>query len=292
MNSFPRITIIAAFLFFSLINIAIAQDQMILTNADELKVKVIEIGIEDISYKRADNLDGPVFKIPKKEVFLVVFGNGTTWKGEHQNKENQRTESEFSKQRSYNKSLHLIRDTTHHHLVIFHLGAPEINVETNLRLFLHGGLSYEWQLIGNFFGLRVMPYYSIAVASLKIVGKNYGKIGISLSPRFYVKNRRSTQFYLGLEGTYASYLVDDSDENELPWKAYIGGVNMLIGGHITQKSNFNLNVELGLGYKATVHTFDERVGWTNVYVSSTETIDQFVAFVRFGFGGRIRGKKK
>ncbi len=266
-----------------------AQDQLILKSAEDKNVRVLEIGTNEISYKPLDNLDGPVYKISKSEVFLIIFENGTTWKSDLKQVETT-NESGFSKQRKMKKSLYLVKDTTHHHIVSFHLGAPDFNIDKNLHLFLLGGFSYEWQPKGNLFGIRVMPYYTISVASLSIVGKNKGKVGVTLSPRFYVKNWKSSQFYVGLEGLYGRYLVDSSDRSSRPWTGHAGGVNFLFGGQVTQKSNFNLNIEVGLGYHATLYTYEERVGWPAVYETRTDKINQFVVFVRFGLGGRIRSK--
>ena len=288
-------TLLLAIMFLSIlifsIDKAFGQDQMILKNAEEKNVKVLEVGTNEISYKPEDNLDGPVYKISKNEVFLIIFENGTTWKPELKEGE-ATTETGFAKQRRMKKSLFLVKDTTHHHIVSFHLGAPDLNIDKNLHLFLLAGLSYEWQPKGNIFGIRVMPYYTIAVASLSIVGKNKGKVGLSLSPRFYLKNWKSSQFYVGLEGVYGSYLVDDSNRNDRPWAGHAGSFNFLFGGQVTQKSNFNLNIEVGLGYEATLYTHDERIAWPAVYQTRTDKLEQFVVFVRFGLGGRIRSKNK
>ncbi len=277
------------FLILQTIN-SFAQDQLILKSVEEFNVKILEIGTDEISYKLADNMEGPVFKVSKNDVFLIVFENGSTWKPKIQEEKVESTESGFRRQRNYNKSLYLIRDTTHHHIISLILGTPEINAGVHTLLFLHGGLAYEWQPKGNIFGLRVMPYYSIAVASHNIVGRNHGKVGVSLSPRFNVKNWKSSQFYVGLEGRYDSYIVDDSSPNVRPWSGYSTGANFIFGGHVTQKSNFNLNIEVGLGYNLVAYTHEEFVGRPILYEEVTDRINQFVGFVRFGVGGRVRSK--
>lgn len=52
-------------------------DNIILTNGDEMKVKVIEIAINDIKYKKCENIDGPLYSIKKSEVFMIKYPNGT-----------------------------------------------------------------------------------------------------------------------------------------------------------------------------------------------------------------------
>jgi hypothetical protein len=46
-------------------------------NGDELKSKIIEMGINEIRYKKFDNPDGPVITVQKSEVFMVKYENGT-----------------------------------------------------------------------------------------------------------------------------------------------------------------------------------------------------------------------
>lgn len=54
-----------------------AQDVMIYRNGDELNVKVTEVGIDNIKYKRSDNPDGPAYEVRKNDLFMVKYANGT-----------------------------------------------------------------------------------------------------------------------------------------------------------------------------------------------------------------------
>ena len=54
-----------------------SQDLMILRNGDELKVKVTQVGVEDVSYKRFDNLQGPSYTVKKWDIYKIKFDNGT-----------------------------------------------------------------------------------------------------------------------------------------------------------------------------------------------------------------------
>ncbi|MEJ8802607.1 hypothetical protein [Pontibacter sp. H249] len=54
-----------------------AQDVLLKRNGDEIQVKVQEIGLEVIKYKRFDNLEGPVISIAKRDVFMIKYENGT-----------------------------------------------------------------------------------------------------------------------------------------------------------------------------------------------------------------------
>lgn len=52
-------------------------DVLVLKNGDELTVKVIEIGTEEIRYVKCDNQSGPVYVVKKSTAFMVKFANGS-----------------------------------------------------------------------------------------------------------------------------------------------------------------------------------------------------------------------
>lgn len=61
--------------FFALV--CQAQDVLIKRSGEEIEVKVIEIGMDEIKYKRLDNMEGPLFSILKSDVFMIKYENGT-----------------------------------------------------------------------------------------------------------------------------------------------------------------------------------------------------------------------
>lgn len=67
------LTIIACLLYVA----AQAQDVLIKRNGDELEVKVLEINLQEVKYKRFDNLEGPVISIAKADIFMIKYENGT-----------------------------------------------------------------------------------------------------------------------------------------------------------------------------------------------------------------------
>jgi len=64
-----------ALIFLSLS--AQAQDLLTKTNGEELLVKVLEITPSEVSYKRADNPDGPLIKMRRNDVFMIRYANGS-----------------------------------------------------------------------------------------------------------------------------------------------------------------------------------------------------------------------
>lgn len=52
-------------------------DNIILLNGEEVMSKVLEVTVDEIKYKRCDNLEGPVYSIKKSDVFMIKYTNGT-----------------------------------------------------------------------------------------------------------------------------------------------------------------------------------------------------------------------
>jgi hypothetical protein len=67
--------LIALFLLF--LQNAFAQDVILKLNGEEITVRVSEINLNEIVYQHPDSAQGLVYRIPKAEVFMVTFANGT-----------------------------------------------------------------------------------------------------------------------------------------------------------------------------------------------------------------------
>lgn len=55
---------------------AMAQDVIIKQNGDEIQCKLLEVGSEEIKYKRWTNLNGPTFIEERNDVFMIKYENG------------------------------------------------------------------------------------------------------------------------------------------------------------------------------------------------------------------------
>lgn len=65
------------FVFLFLLSLFIkAQDTIVKRNGDKLIVKLIEVNPHDVRYKRLDYIEGPLFKLQKQDIKLIVYGNG------------------------------------------------------------------------------------------------------------------------------------------------------------------------------------------------------------------------
>jgi hypothetical protein len=54
-----------------------AQDAIIKRNGDEIKAKVKAVNDKEIEYIRYDNQEGPLYRIAKSDVLLIMYSNGT-----------------------------------------------------------------------------------------------------------------------------------------------------------------------------------------------------------------------
>jgi hypothetical protein len=55
----------------------LACDKILLKTGEEIEAKVEEIGINEIKYKKCDNINGPLISISKDDVFMITYSNGT-----------------------------------------------------------------------------------------------------------------------------------------------------------------------------------------------------------------------
>lgn len=97
------ILLFAVISIFSNLN---AQDVIIKKTGDEVKVKITEVGLENVKYKKYNNIDGPIYTIPKYEIFMIKYENGSKDVFKDIEKEVVAKE-EKSKQDYLRKGLHL-----------------------------------------------------------------------------------------------------------------------------------------------------------------------------------------
>ena len=54
-----------------------AQDTLSMRTGEKIQVKVIEVGISEVKYKKLDNINGPVFSTLKSDLFTIQYENGS-----------------------------------------------------------------------------------------------------------------------------------------------------------------------------------------------------------------------
>lgn len=249
-----------------------AQDQLILQSAEEIKVKVLEIGLETITYKDFDNLEGPNIKIPKSDVFLIIYENGKTFKVPP-------SEKPEDVKPAPTKSLEI--DNRVHHILSMFANIPEFR-ESDFGL-LNGastGFSYEIQSRSKIFGFRIAPTFSKLDYSV-----DEWIMGLALSPRFFVFNRKPGQIFLGLEGSYGTNIGEDAIRTSTG-EDILATATFIVGTHIFSDWGLNGNTELGFGYQ---YWKSNRGFSSNGRVFRNEQ-NMFRFFVRLSLGARLKGK--
>ncbi len=63
-------------ILFFLCNHLSAQDIIIKKSKEEIKAKVFEINPTEVKYFKYENLEGPVYIIPKLDISMIIFENG------------------------------------------------------------------------------------------------------------------------------------------------------------------------------------------------------------------------
>jgi hypothetical protein len=53
-----------------------AQDVIVLLNAEEVQAKVKSIGLQDVVYLKWNNLNGPTYTLPKSDILFIKYANG------------------------------------------------------------------------------------------------------------------------------------------------------------------------------------------------------------------------
>jgi len=54
-----------------------AQDKIFIKTGSNMEVKILEININDVKYKKYDNLEGPIYTIDKNKINMIIYENGT-----------------------------------------------------------------------------------------------------------------------------------------------------------------------------------------------------------------------
>lgn len=76
ISFFKKVSVLFIFVWVFSMHLVIGQDTIIKKSGEQLKVKVLEIGLDGVTYKRFDNQTGPSYVISKKEISVIRYENG------------------------------------------------------------------------------------------------------------------------------------------------------------------------------------------------------------------------
>lgn len=70
-----NIILLAIFMTIGVVSV-LAQDTIVFRNGDELKVRVIEVNVDDVKYKLWTNQDGPTYTKLHSDIFMIKYSGG------------------------------------------------------------------------------------------------------------------------------------------------------------------------------------------------------------------------
>lgn len=79
--------------------------------SEQLKVKILEVSVDEIKYKELDNLEGPVFILKAEEISSVIFSNGKVklYDQDQEKTNSEVTENEKSDRIEYQNKYYLYK---------------------------------------------------------------------------------------------------------------------------------------------------------------------------------------
>lgn len=264
-------SVISSLLLILIVSVnGMAQDQIILKSAEEIKGKVTEIKIDRIVYKDFDNLEGPTIELKKSDVFMIIYENGKTYKVE-----DLASESDPKKV--------IDEEPRTHHVISFFSNLPILRTNGNGETIGVGmGLSYEYQSKSNIFGLKLSP--TISKADFDV---NAWSVSGAISPRWYIIHTAPVQFGLGLEGGAGAFLKPAGSPSS--YESLLVSGHLILATNLYTASKFNGNIEIGLGYEYWKESYSSY----NYYYGSNNFLNEvnlFSFFLRLSIGGRLSGK--
>lgn len=186
-----------------------AQDLIVKKNGDEVKAKVLEISVTEIKYKNFENIDGPLYTIPKQDVLFIRYQNGTKEIISAENSspnlpatsvKSTSTVEDKTEQGSYKViAFYGIEYFTSGFLTV--TGQRYWNISKNNKVFL--GLMIRGSLLG-----RTLDVKSPGNVSTQTATENI--IYVPLACRYYFKKKFYAQADLGPQYVYYSLAVKTS----------------------------------------------------------------------------------
>jgi hypothetical protein len=183
-----RVTMVFT-LFICSASFLFAQDMIVLKNGDEIKAKVLEITPTTIEYKKFDDPNGPTISIPKTEVRMVKYENGTKdlLEGKSSSSKRKRRSGEHSGERSADSKPNRVG------FYVDPLGFLEFGPMVGAEITIRSRFLIDASL--RFFPLGVLSYVTEATGNDGRPNRIAG-LGISGAFKYFVPSRAGG-FYVG-----------------------------------------------------------------------------------------------
>lgn len=211
----------------SITQFAMSQDVIILLNSEEIQAKVKTVGINEITYIRWDNLDGPVYELPKSDILYVKYANGQKEIFNTGANVNKTTKPHISRFQSY---IYLGAD------LFIDSGGPSLDVSLGARtsqyFYIGGGIGCH-SLFGRDMGLLYVPFTSDIKFFVSTKSDFNPRLDLSVGGMMLV-SRPSFGIYMNLGAGF--------DYRRFSLGA---GYQMIVGGGFISLGYIRLGIRLG-----------------------------------------------
>ncbi len=240
-----RILVLAVFLV-SLSQVSFSQDKIYRKGGETLKVKVIEIGVDEIKYKLFDEQDGPIYAIEKDRILKIVYQSGRT--EVYQN--NIKDPELYAGQPTRGIKIDFLSPLLGHTEISFEKGIkPGRSMEFSLGL-IGLGKNHEIYYYGSVSGFQ--DYRRSGRGGYVAAGYKFSKL-----PDFINRNIRYTHVMQGFyvkpsvyAGTYSENVVSEKNgQVVVDRRSVVFGALMLdFGKQWVMGDRFLLDIHYGFGY--------------------------------------------
>ena len=239
-----------------------AQDTITKRDGSEISAKVIEVEIDKIRFRKHENLNGPIYSLSKREVFLIEYENGSKDVFEANDQLLDKVDSKTSRKGAY---------------LGFHItpGAGSIltdNYEFDFGLNAGIDLSiYFSDLVGIKTGISYLSLpikarsynidYQVSFSSLAYEARgNISSLGVPL--KFLLTTGGDLGFYLesgfNLYVPVSSYLEDQGYRGGDINKGHFLATESVVGFNIKTSETMSLNIGTSFHYSLTNNFMEEK----------------------------------
>jgi len=165
-----------------LVSSSYSQDVIIFHNGDMIESTIMEISASEIKYKKYDNLDGPLYVVLKKDIFMINYSTGEKdiFQINISSKEDNSNENKNQERTPYSRGTRIIQANN--------LLAIDINNEvSNLNVGMGRFLSDHFALIGQLDRTGVGAGYT-ALIEIALTGRYYSNSGFFIGPSLVYDN--------------------------------------------------------------------------------------------------------
>ena len=233
-----RIKVIIILLLFP--SLLFSQDNIILIDGKEISAEILEIDSKEIKYKRTDNLEGPIYKKPVSDIFIIKYKNGTkdvfnTFKT------GSASQIDEQKVKKYNYGRFAVRMNPH-------IWLPNISLNS------HSGrvIGIELDIFSKdntrsiYFGIATKRKNSPVKQMIRFGHSFYfnpGPYALKISSEFSILKVPILN--------YPEDIIEDKNVNAFG----------IYAGPLIQARNINININIGYGWFLDSQTIDENSGF-------------------------------